>query len=121
VGVIFFGTEDDALVFKHRKVTVYDPASANIWINIIREDCPGAGCPDGSMTIAVVEDQEIEALSLWKPNLDSDLNIIDLARNFVASAISKNRIKYGPPIDIIHLNKEQIQWIQKKAECAQKD
>jgi hypothetical protein len=121
VGVIFFGIEDDALVFRHRKVTVYDPASANIWIDMIKEDCPGAGCLDGSMAIAVAEDQEMDALSRLKLNFNSDLNLVELAKIFVADAISKNPIKYGPPIDIVRLNKSQTQWIQRKSECAQRD
>jgi hypothetical protein len=122
MGVILGGIENNIIVLKHRKVTVYDPASANIWINFIKEDCPGSGCAEGYIAIAVAEDPEDASFSQSKEALKSGgKNMIDLAKNFVANVISRNPINYGPPIDIISLNKEGLKWIQKKGECVSKD
>lgn len=122
MGVIFGGVENNIVILKHRKVTVYDPASANIWINLIKEDCPGSGCAEGYLAIAVAEDPENESFSQSRDFLKFDgRSLIDLAKNSVAKVISRNPINYGPPIDIIYLNKDGIKWIQKKAECDSKD
>jgi hypothetical protein len=121
LGVIFFGLEDEILVFRHRKVTIDDPASDHIWVNFLREDCPGSGCRDGNMAVAVAEERETESFSQSKKSLDLRSGVVDLARNFVMEVISKDPIKYASPIDIIYLNKDGANWIQKKAECDQKD
>jgi hypothetical protein len=119
LGVIFFGFEDDILVFKHRKVSVYDPASANIWVNFLREDCPGPGCPDGYIAVAVAEEQEIGSSSPSRNTVNIDVGIVAAVRNFITTVISNNPVKYGPPIDILYINKEGAKWVQKKAECSQ--
>jgi hypothetical protein len=121
LGVIFFGIEDEVLVFRHRKVTVYDPASGHIWVNFMREDCPGSGCRDGNMAVAVAEERETESFSRSKKSLDLRAGVVDLARNFVTEVISKDAIQYAAPIDIIYLSKDGAKWIQKKGECDQRD
>lgn len=110
IHVFFFGFEEIPVSY-HRRFTHQksDPHT----INITRWDCP-PGCTDPHMAGAGYAD----AIKKFASSVLQTQSPIDLIRDTVESSIKDDpEQQSGPPIDILHIDKDGAKWIQKKEEC----
>lgn len=64
--------------------------------------------------------EEVQKFISQYRNLNG-LGLIELARFIVAFEVIAQPIKVAPPIDVLLLDKTGVRWIQRKAECEDKD
>jgi hypothetical protein len=91
----------------------FDPH--NIGVTIVPDDCLN-DCRGDIVTRFLGETEAIDGLpeetpGFWQPGL------VDGVRRLVETEIAARSEYDGPPIDILRLDKNGSQWIQRKSEC----
>jgi hypothetical protein len=116
VQVLFFGFEKDIPIFCTRYFTTVSSPDGTISNRVDRLDCPGNDCPTG-MTYAFLgehdaldqflDENQHYSRNGWVTTINKLIEIEAAAEpNFVSL-----------PIDILRIDKNGAQWIQRKAEC----
>jgi hypothetical protein len=116
--VVMAGMEDQSptiivMAFK----PVISP-SGELKINVEYHSCPGIACPGGSVYILMGKHEAIDrylpqAPGIWKNDP------VEIVRKLVEIEVAADHEAVGPPIDILRINKDGSEWIQRKEMCGE--
>jgi hypothetical protein len=113
--IIFFGVEAGSTFMITSEFISTPPDLEHIQLKINRSKCPGE-CPDGDDIFAGGENDAFEKFLNDKPNYWK-INPIEAVRTLIELEIKNSPNLVGPPVDILYVDKNGAQWIQRKKEC----
>jgi hypothetical protein len=116
VQAVFVGFDHHVPVMYLRSFKVRSATSGEILLSPLRRDCPGDDCETGIANAFLGQHEAIDRFiadnpSIWK------IGLVDAVRKLIEMEIENDPAHVGPPIDILRLDRNGAQWIQKKSEC----
>lgn len=116
LSVVFVGLEANSLILLLRYFTVESSPSGAISIKTSRKDCPGKDCDTGIAYAALGQHDEIDRLLAKNPKFWR-IGLVEAVRKLIELEISANPSKVGHPIDILLIDGNGAQWLEKKSQC----
>lgn len=115
--VLFVGLESGSPVLLLRYFRATSLASGQVLITAQRRDCPG-NCPSGIAEAFLGEKDAIEKFRAQNPKLWR-AGLVEGIRKLIEMEIADKPELVSPPIDILRIDRNGPQWIQRKPECSE--
>ena len=113
--VVFFGMESDVPVVHLRSFVASDIGPFAVSVAIMKKNCPG-DC-ETDLYFSLGHHDAIDTFLKENPFFWQRTTIIEGIRFLVTIEATMNPDDVGLPIDLIHLSKDGVEWIQKKNQC----
>ena len=108
------GVHDGVPVLEMREYFVERDANGRLRLRIERFSCPGS-CPNTTEVFGIGETDEMMRLVTELRRLPSD--VAGLARQLVTMEIESHPQHVGPPVDVVRLSTEGVDWVTRKPAC----
>jgi hypothetical protein len=115
VDIIFFGMEKDVPVLYLRYFVASSSANGSISIEVKQLNCPG-DCPTGITYAFLGEQSALNKFLDENPHYSKNGWIPTINKLIEIEAKDKPDF-VSLPVDILHLDKNSAEWIQKKSQC----
>jgi hypothetical protein len=118
VQMLLVGLENGKLVLSVRGFKIVSLPAAPVQLQTSRRDCPSSECSSEGTYILMGQHEAIDReLGVPLDNTIWSRGLVSAVNRLVSIEISEKSDVVGPPIDILRINKDGAQWIQRKSEC----
>ncbi len=113
LALAFAGYEEGATFAIISQFAIRDPESPSVFVK--RDSCPG-NCPFGVKTFFLGSYKAIARYIAGKTG-EGDMEPLEAIRYLIELEMEENPQEVGGPVDILRIDRQGPQWIQRKGEC----